>query len=140
MKSAIQLLSALVGASLALTACGGAMTEQEAMEAEALAQSEAALSACTNWSEWSTVGTSCEARGCGFDWVCGGWADGSKDAADGETPEGLIPYCEDGSTPIRVNRLSTYNLRQSYRVCFDAYGNYTHTEYMTDTAFGTCGC
>ncbi|WP_277991507.1 hypothetical protein [Corallococcus macrosporus] len=30
--------------------------------------------------------------------------------------------------------------QSSYRVCFDAAGNYTHTEYQYQSVNGACGC
>nr|WP_240359565.1 hypothetical protein [Pyxidicoccus trucidator] len=135
----------LVGATLALTACGGDLTPEEAalLEADALAQAESELGSCANWSQWYNNGaTTCEYRSCGFYWYCPGdplRAVPSNNS--GDKPDGLLPPpCEDGSYPTREYNPGTFAQQESYRVCFDAAGNYTHTEYQYQTALSTCGC
>lgn len=134
---------AMAGVSLALAACGGEMTPDEAAaaESEALAQSEAELGSCANWSEYIPTGNQyCANRGCGYTWECG-FAKSPDEAAKGtETPDQNIIYCDDGSTPVRVANPGTYAETYSYRVCFDEAGNYTHTEYQYSSSLVTCGC
>ena len=121
MKPVVTLLRAvsLVCAGLALTACGGPMTEEEAtaLESEALASQKAELGSCTNWSEWYWDGSSTT---CGVRLSCGTYCDGYT--------------CE-------VNP-AAFKLMSSYRVCFDQNGNYTHTEYQAPRQGGflSCGC
>lgn len=121
MKPGVTLLRvvAVVCTSLALTACGGPMTEEEAaaVEAEALVSQEAEVGSCAGWSEWLWDGssTTCYPRlSCGT-------------------------YCDEfGNCDVN---LAAYAQQYSYRVCFDQYGNYTHTEYQYRTGgFLSCGC
>lgn len=121
MKPGVTLLRAVAGVctSLALTACGGPMTEQEAAaeEAEALATQEAEAGSCANWSGWSWDGTSVT---CAPRLSCGTYCD-------------EFGHCD--ANPATVTR------EHRYRVCFDQWGNYTHTEYEywgSDVLH--CGC
>jgi hypothetical protein len=131
MKPGVVLLraAAVVCTSLALTACGGPMTEEEAaaleaeasraeaVEPEALASQEAEVGACTTWSAYSWDGSSIA---CGVRFSCG-------------------TYCDEYGN-CEVNP-AAYRQESSYRVCFDEYGNYTHTEYQYRRgAFLYCGC
>ncbi len=138
---------AVVCTSLALTACGGAMTEEEAaaVEAEALASQEAEVGACTNWTtEWYNTGTPwCEgSTACGSYWECEPYArkDNTESALAGNPEDENIIYCPDGYTPVRYGRDATFTQQYSYRVCFDEAGNYTHTEYQYRNARTACGC
>ncbi|MCP3139449.1 hypothetical protein [Pyxidicoccus xibeiensis] len=147
MKSAIMFLRAmtLVGASLALTACGGDLPPAEAgaLEADALGQAESELGSCANWSEWNNSGaTTCEYRSCGFYWHCDGeWLAGAPANDSGAEPDELLPPpCEDGSYPYRVNNPGTFAQQYSYRACFNEAGTYTHTEYQYQNVLSTCGC
>ncbi|MBN9684325.1 hypothetical protein JYJ93_17935 [Corallococcus sp. NCSPR001] len=131
---------------LALTACGGPMTAEEAAAEEAsLATAEAALGSCATWSEWSNTGEQIctDNRTCGYYWYCEGdpMAVNTRSLAGGGGPETLPPPCDDGSYPYQRGKPGLSNLQSSYRVCFDASGTYTHTEYQYQYAFsGTCGC
>lgn len=121
MKPGVTLLRAvaLMCTSLALTACGGTMTEEEAaaVEAEALSSQQAELSSCGTWSAWYWDGSSIT---CGVRLACGTNCD-------------EYGYCE-------VNP-AAYKQEYSYRTCFDQYGNYTHTEYQYKRgAYLYCGC
>lgn len=130
MKPGVALLRAVavVCTSLALTACGGPMTEEEAaaveaeaaqvsVEPEALATQEAETYACTNWSAYAWDGSSIT---CAIVLRCGTVCD-------------EYGNCE--VNPAAFQELS------SYRVCFDQYGNYTHTEYQyKQGSFLYCGC
>jgi hypothetical protein len=146
MKPGSSLLRAVAGvcAGLALTACGGAMTPEETgAEQAALATSEAALASCGTWSGWTNTGTTtCEPNGsCGHYWVCE-WrlkADEAP-AIDGE-PQQRPPVCPSGQVAVMYYNLGKYNQQSQYRVCFDAAGNYTHTEYQYQKVSGGCsGC
>jgi hypothetical protein len=150
MKAGITLLRAVavVCTGLALSACGGAMTEQEAAapETEALATSEAELGSCANWStEWYNTGNSwCDqSTACGYYWDCEPvWARGGDEASlagGGQEDENII-YCPDGYEPVRRGKDATFAEQYSYRVCFDEAGNYTHTEYQYRGARTACGC
>ncbi|GMT95921.1 hypothetical protein KH5H1_00400 [Corallococcus caeni] len=131
---------------LALTACGGPMTPEEAaVEDAALATSESALGSCGTWSEWSNTGSQycMDNRSCGSYLYCEGdeLAGNTRSIAGGGGPENAPPLCEDGTPPYWRGKPGLSNLQSSYRVCFDAAGNYTHTEYQYQYAFGgTCGC
>ena len=121
MKPGVALLRAVavVCTSLALTACGGPMTQEEAAaaEAEALVSQEAELGSCANWSGWYWDGYSIS---CGVRLSCGTSCD-------------EYGQCE-------VNP-AAYKQEYSYRTCFDQYGNYTHTEYQYRRgSFSYCGC
>ncbi len=148
MNSATKLLRAVVlmSTGLALTACGGAMTEEEAaaMEAEAMTTSEADLGSCATWSEWSYAGPGyCGTHStCGFTWSCDYMArgGGSGPTAMGGNVEQQALYCDDGSLAYKIFNPANYDQQSSYRVCFDAGGNYTHTEYQYRYAKSTCGC
>ncbi|QSQ28575.1 hypothetical protein JY651_47850 [Pyxidicoccus parkwayensis] len=132
-----------MGASLAMAACGGEMTPEEAanLENEALAQSESELGSCNNWSEFTPTGSQfCDYRGCGSYLTCDPEYVKNPDAAAKGTGEENIYYCPDGSPPWRVYRPGTFAETSSYRVCFDQYGNYTHTEYQYSSTLVTCGC
>ncbi|WP_338278651.1 tetratricopeptide repeat protein [Corallococcus caeni] len=138
MKAGVSLLRAVAGVcmGLALTACGGPMTPEEAVAEEAmLATTEAALGSCANWSEWTNTGaTYCDSRpGCGYEWRCEPWLKGGD-------AQSLIPVCPDGETPVRYDKPGTFIEQSSYRVCFDEAGNYTHTEYQYQSVAGACGC
>ncbi|MDC0710280.1 hypothetical protein POL68_17525 [Stigmatella sp. ncwal1] len=148
MDSGTKLLRAVVlmSTGLALTACGGATTEEEsaAMEAETLTTSEADLSSCAGWSEWYFSGPGyCGTHStCGFTWSCdyllhGG--EGESKATSGDM-EKLAYYCEDGSLAYKIYNPATFDTQESYRTCFDQYGNYTHTEYQYRYAKSACGC
>ncbi|MCP3143461.1 hypothetical protein [Pyxidicoccus xibeiensis] len=147
MKFAITLVRAvtLVGASLALAACGGELTPEEAasLEADALGQAESELGSCANWSEWNNTGaTTCEYQGCGYylscdDYIAGMLADDSTEEPDKAPP----PLCPDGySYPHRVYNPGTFAQQYSYRACFNEAGAYTHTEYQYQNVLSTCGC
>jgi hypothetical protein len=135
----------LMSTSLALTACGGAMTEEEAaaLEAEALATSSADLGSCAGWSQWYNTGaTSCGTHStCGYTWSCDYYVRGGESglAAGGGTEEQAY-YCDDGSPAYRIYNPATFSQQESYRVCFDQYGNYTHTEYQYTSVKSSCGC
>jgi hypothetical protein len=133
----------MVGASLAMAACGGPMTPEEAatLENDAVAQSESELGSCNGWSEWIPTGNqTCEYRGCGSYLTCDPeyikGQDGAAKVNDGEN----MLYCPDGGPAWRVYNPGTFNETYSYRVCFDQYGNYTHTEYQYSSALAACGC
>jgi hypothetical protein len=122
MKPAVALLRAVavVCTSLALTACGGPMTEEEAaaVEAEALVSQEAEVGACTNWSSYYWDGSSINCDGVRLG--CGTWCD---------------EYGNCGVNP------ATFQTLTSYRTCYDQWGNYTHTEYRYTTgSYLHCGC
>jgi hypothetical protein len=122
MKFGVGLLRAVavVCTSLALTACADPMTEEEtaAVEDEALASQAAALGSCANWSGWD-------------------WNGHSFTCFPGRLSCGT--YCDEYNN-CDVNP-ATYRLEQSYRVCFDQYGNYTHTEYQYRRgSYVSCGC
>ncbi|MCY1041286.1 hypothetical protein OV208_08145 [Corallococcus sp. bb12-1] len=148
MKPGTSLLRAvaLVCTSLALTACGGAMTPEEAAaeEALALATSEAELGSCGTWSGWTNTGaSSCGATtSCGFYWVCEPFAkEGDPESlVGGGGIEGAAPSCPIGETARRYNYLGRFNQQSSYRVCFNEAGTYTHTEYQYQNIFNTCSC
>ncbi|CAM3189445.1 hypothetical protein G4177_33665 [Corallococcus sp. ZKHCc1 1396] len=148
MKSGTSLLRAvaLVCTSLALTACGGAMTPEEAAaeEAMALASVEAELGSCGTWSGWSNTGaSSCAPQSsCGFYWVCEPWAKGGdpESLVGGGGSEDAAPVCPVGETARRYNNPGRFNQQSSYRVCFNAAGTYTHTEYQYQSVFNTCSC
>ncbi len=94
------------------------MTEEEAaaVEAETLASQEAEVGSCGTWSAWEPSGGEvCRPR-----ISCGSYCDEYGCVANG----------------------GAYQQLQSYRVCFDQYGNYTHTEYQykSGTTFLYCGC
>ncbi|RKH59230.1 hypothetical protein D7W81_27650 [Corallococcus aberystwythensis] len=129
---------------LALTACGGALTPEEAAaeETAALATSEAALASCGTWSSWTNTGaTSCEPRStCGSEWRCEPNLKGGDAQSLTGGPEGLIPVCPPGESAVRYDKNGRFNQQSSYRVCFDAAGNYTHTEYQYQSVFSACGC
>jgi hypothetical protein len=131
MKPGVTLLRAIAGVctSLALTACGGPMTEQEAaaveaeaaqavpVENEALASQEAEVGSCANWSGWYWDGSSIT---CGRVLRCG-------------------TYCDEYGN-CDVNPAAFQQLYR-YRACFDQWGNYTHTEYQyTQGSYLYCGC
>ncbi|RUO90486.1 hypothetical protein D7Y11_24930 [Corallococcus sp. AB018] len=143
----MSLLRVVVGVctGLALTACGGPMTPEEAAAEEAsLATTEAALGSCANWSEWiNSGGQYCsDNRACGLYWYCeGDPMAAAPRSITGGGPEHLPPPCDDGSYPYQRGKPGLFNQQYSYRVCFDAGGTYTHTEYQYQYAFsGTCGC
>lgn len=147
MKSAIKFARAMavVGAALAVTACGGEeLTSEElaSLEAEALATSEAELGSCAGWSQWISSGqTTCEYRSCGYTWQCvPGYAHGGDTSVRGEQPDSLIPHCEPGTVLVREYNPATFAQQYSYRACFNEAGTYTHTEYQYQTVFATCGC
>ncbi|HZI15036.1 MAG TPA: hypothetical protein VE153_31990 [Myxococcus sp.] len=135
MKRGVALLRwvAVVCTSLSLTACGGDMTAGEPpvveAEAEALASQEAAVSSCGTWSAWYPTGnTQCRPRAsCGIYGYC--------------VPSDSFP--QDESCPPGQARIydthSTQEEWASYRVCFDQYGNYSHTEYQYRYYFMYCG-
>jgi hypothetical protein len=135
----------LMSTGLALTACGGTMTEEEvaAMEAEALDTASADLGSCAGWSEWYGTGsTYCGIHSaCGFTWSCDSYARGGESgpSAMGNVEE-QIYYCGDGTPAYKIINPATFSMQESYRVCFDQYGNYTHTEYQYQSAMSTCGC
>ncbi|QSQ22510.1 hypothetical protein JY651_46620 [Pyxidicoccus parkwayensis] len=133
----------MAGASLAMAACGGEMTPEEAAlaENEALTQSESELGSCNNWSEYNPTGnTFCDYRSCGYTWTCDDWYAKGSNAAAKETPDENILYCENGMPAYRVPNPGTFAETYSYRVCFDQYGNYTHTEYQYSSSLMACGC
>ncbi|MGE6759600.1 hypothetical protein ACQKGO_16380 [Corallococcus interemptor] len=136
-------IALLLCTGLALTACGGAMTPEEAAaeEAAALATSEAALGSCANWSTWTNTGvTSCAPRStCGTYWVCERRLKGDEPESVAGGPESSAPVCRAGEVAVPYTRPGLYNQQSSYRVCFDAAGNYTHTEYQYQTVFSVCG-
>ncbi|WP_147450319.1 hypothetical protein [Corallococcus carmarthensis] len=146
MKPGVSLLRAVawVCTSLALTACGGAMTPEEAAADEAaLATSEAALGSCGTWSGWANTGaTTCQPNAsCGNYWVCERRlkADDAPSIAGG--PEQRPPVCPSGEVAVMYYELGKYNQQSQYRVCFDAAGTYTHTEWQYQTVSGGCsGC
>jgi hypothetical protein len=110
---------AVICTSLALTACVDPMPEEEAaaVEGETLTSQTAALSSCANWSGWYWDGHSAS---CGVRLSCGTDCD------------------EYGNCYVNP---ASYKQEYSYRVCFDQYGNYTHTEYQyRNGAFLSCGC
>ncbi|CAM3190246.1 hypothetical protein G4177_33715 [Corallococcus sp. ZKHCc1 1396] len=137
---------ALVGTSLALTACGGVMTPEEAAaeEAAALATVEAELGSCGTWSSWTNTGTTSCAPStmCDFYWVCERLL--KEDDAESILGEGgsvnRPPVCPSGQTAVRRYESGRSNQQSSYRVCFNDAGTYTHTEYQYQTVFSTCGC
>ncbi|WP_375771485.1 hypothetical protein NR798_11450 [Archangium gephyra] len=143
MNSGTKLLRAvaLMTTGLALTACGGAMTEEEAaaLEAESMNTSAAELGSCAGWSEWSATGGSyCGSHStCGYTWSCDYLRNGGTTAMDVNQQ---IYYCDDGSPAYKVYNPATFSEQSSYRVCFDQYGNYTHTEYQYQYAKSACGC
>ncbi|SEU05708.1 hypothetical protein [Stigmatella erecta] len=136
----------LMSTGLALTACGGAMTEEDAaaMEAETLTTSTAGLSSCAGWSEWYFSGPGyCGTHStCGYTWSCDYLLNaGEKGPTDlGGDMEKRALYCDDGSLAYRIYNPATFDQQASYRTCFDASGNYTHTEYQYRYAKSTCGC
>ncbi|WP_253908908.1 hypothetical protein [Corallococcus exiguus] len=136
-------MSLMLCMGLALTACGGAMTPEEAAaeETATLATAEAALDSCGTWSSWSNTGaTACEPSStCGSYWAC----ESRLNADDAESlsggPEHRIPVCPPGQSAVLRYNPAKYNQQSSYRVCFDAAGNYTRTEYQYQTVFSVCG-
>ncbi|RKG82458.1 hypothetical protein [Corallococcus terminator] len=148
MKPGTSLLRAvaLVCTGLALTACGGAMTPEEAAaeEALALATSEAELGSCGTWSGWTNTGvTSCAPKNtCGGYWVCEPFVRGGdpESLIGGGGSENSAPSCREGEVAVRYYNLGTSNQQSSYRVCFNAAGTYTHTEYQYQAVFSACGC
>src|SRR5262245_15045235 len=105
----LQRTVALVCTSLALTACVGPATEEEAaameeeaaaVEVEALTSQTPSVGSCANWSSWYWDGYSVT---CGVRLSCG-------------------TYCDDfGNCDVNP---ASYKQEYSYRVCFDQYGNY----------------
>lgn len=135
----------LMSTSLALTACGGAMTEEEAaaLEAEALSTSSAELGSCAGWSEWyNTASSYCGTHtSCGYTWSCDYLArEGSDGLAAVGGGEQQLYYCDDGSVGYKIYNPATKTQQESYRACFDQYGGYTHTEYQHQYAMTSCGC
>jgi hypothetical protein len=111
--------SLLVFTSLALTACMTPATDDEELAADeqALTSPTTLAGSCGTWSSWSWDGQSAT---CGVRLSCG-------------------TYCDQNGV-CEVNPASN-KLESSYRVCFDQYGNYTHTEYQYRSGgFIACGC
>ncbi|MFP2931970.1 hypothetical protein ACLESO_43755 [Pyxidicoccus sp. 3LG] len=138
----------VVGASLAMAACGGDLASEEPMapEADALVQAESELGSCANWSQWIANGSyTCDANtSCGSTWQCipglrGGDDTASLQGGDGE-PDEFIPTCDPGYVLVRVGNPGRYNQEYSYRACFNEAGTYTHTEYQYRYVAGVCGC
>jgi len=146
MKAGITLLRAVavVCTGLALTACGGAMTEQEAASSEVLATSEAELGWCGTWTtEWYNSGNSyCdESLSCGYYGDCVPYArQGDESALAGGQEDENVIYCPEGYEPIRRGKDATFAEQYSYRVCWNEYGQYTHTEYQYRSTRTACGC
>ncbi|MCP3144637.1 hypothetical protein [Pyxidicoccus xibeiensis] len=139
---------AVLGASLAMAACGGDLASEEplAPEAAALAQTEAELGACTAWSEWTATGYYyCLTHlNCGGTWQCipelrNGGDTTSLQGQDGE-PDEFIPECPPGTVLTRVLNPSRTDEQMSYRVCFNEAGTYTHTERQYRNFTAACGC
>ncbi|WP_375760171.1 hypothetical protein [Corallococcus exercitus] len=127
---------------LALTACGGAMTPEEAAAEEAaLTTSEAALGSCANWSTWTNTGvTTCAPRStCGSYWRCEPLRNAGDAPSVAGGPEYRPPLCPEGEVAVQYYNPGKFNQQSSYRVCFDAAGNYTHTEYQYQSVFSVCG-
>jgi hypothetical protein len=107
-----------ISASVALAGCVEPIALEEGLPGEeALSAQSSALGACTGWSGWYWDGssTTCDVR-----LACG-------------------TYCDDSGV-CDVNP-ATYKQEYSYRVCFDASGGYTHTEYQYRRGAALyCGC
>ena len=148
MKAGASLLRAvaLVCTSLALTACGAAMTPEEAAagEAAALATVESELGSCGTWSGWTNVGVAdCQtSTSCGFYYRCERYlkAGDPESAPDEGGPENRPPACPPGETAVRYYNDGLYNKQSSYRVCFNDAGTYTHTEYQYQNVLNSCSC
>jgi hypothetical protein len=107
-----------ISASAALAACVEPVElDDGAAGEEALSSHSSALGACTGWSSWYWDGSSTT---CGVRLACG-------------------TYCDEfGNCDVNP---ATFGQESSYRVCFDAAGNYTHTEYQSRRGSALyCGC
>ena len=139
-------IALLLCTGLALTACGGAMTPEEAAaeESAALATSEASLAgSCGTWSGWTNTGaTSCKPNSsCGTYWRCERQLAADPAPVRDDGPQQRPPVCPIGQVAVMYYELGSFNQQSQYRVCFDAAGNYTHTEWQYQTVAGSCtGC
>ncbi|WP_147447244.1 hypothetical protein [Corallococcus sp. CA054B] len=138
-------IALLLCTGLALTACGGAMTPEEAAaeETAALATSEAELASCGTWSGWTNTGvSSCQPNSaCGNYWRCEPRLAPEAAPALDDGPQQRPPVCPSGQVAVMYYELGKYNQQSQYRVCFDSAGNYTHTEWQYQNVSGGCsGC
>ncbi|MBN9684324.1 MULTISPECIES: hypothetical protein [unclassified Corallococcus] len=131
----------LLCTGLALTACGGAMTHEEATAGETtLATSEAALITCGDWVGWSDTGVvRCLSNpDCGTTWVCEPRlkADDAPSLDDG--PQQRPPVCPAGQVAVPYVNSGMMRYQFQYRACYDEALNYTHTEYQYRNYASSC--